>query len=108
MDYRLNTPWRWETWGASFDVHDKYSRLAARRIDGGTISGTINPFITDIPRGYSLLVNGTTVTEIQTPYQNDIEEADACYMGGHEYILTQAEAQILIDAGYSDYLTPIV
>ena len=25
MSYRLTTPWRWETWGASFDVHDKYS-----------------------------------------------------------------------------------
>jgi hypothetical protein len=54
-----------------------------------------------------LLVNGTTVTEVQTPYQNDIENADACYMGGHEYILNESEAQILIDAGYSDYLTPI-
>jgi hypothetical protein len=108
MNYRLTTPWRWETWGASYGVFDKYSRLAARRIVGGTERGTINPFLTDIPRAYSLLVNGTTVTEIQTPYQNDIEDADACYMGGHEYILNEQEAQILIDAGYSDYLTPIV
>ena len=108
MNYRLTTPWRWETWGAKYGTYDKYSRLAARRINGGTPSGPINPFLTDIPRGYSLLVNGTTVTEVQTPYQNDIENADACYMGGHEYILTEAEAQVLIDAGYSDYLTPIV
>jgi hypothetical protein len=47
------------------------------------------------------------VTEVQTPYQDDLASADAAYLGGHEYILTQAEAQILIDAGYSDYLTPI-
>jgi hypothetical protein len=107
MNYRLNTPWRWETWGASYGTYDKYSRLAARRIDGGTETGTINPFITDIPRGISLLVNGTTVTAVQTPYQNDIEDADAAYLGGHEYILNEQEAQILIDAGYSDYLTPI-
>jgi hypothetical protein len=53
------------------------------------------------------LVNGTTVTEVQTPYQDDMDNADAAYLGGHEYILTDAEAQILIDAGYGDYLTQI-
>ena len=107
MNYRLTTPWRWETWGAKYGTYDKYSRLAARRINGGTLTGPINPFITDIPRAYTLIVNGTTVTEVQTPYQNDLEDADAYYLGGHEYVLTQAEAQILIDAGYSDYLEPI-
>lgn len=108
MAYRLNTPWRWETYGITENLYSPYARLAGRPITGGTITGTINPFLTDIPRGYSLLVNGTTVTEIQTPYQDDIANADAAYLGGHEYILTNAEAQILIDAGYSSYLTPIV
>lgn len=107
MTYRLNTPWRWETWGITENRYSPYARLAARPITGGTQSGTINPFITDIPRAYSLLVNGTTVTEVQTPYQDDMANADAAYLGGHEYILTDAEAQILIDAGYGDYLTPI-
>lgn len=105
--YRLNTPWRWETYGITEDRYSPYARLAGKPITGGTLSGTINPFLTDIPRGYSLLVNGTTVTEIQTPYQDDIANADAAYLGGHEYILTQAEADILINAGYSSYLTPI-
>ena len=108
MAYRLNTPWRWETYGITENLYSPYARLAGRPITGGTITGTINPFLTDIPRGYSLLVNGTTVTEIQTPYQDDMANADAAYLGGHEYILTDAEAQILIDAGYSSYLTPIV
>ena len=107
MAYRLNTPWRWETYGITENLYSPYARLAGRPITGGTITGTINPFLTDIPRGYSLLVNGTTVTEIQTPYQDDMANADAAYLGGHEYILTDAEAQILIDAGYSSYLTPI-
>ena len=107
MTYRLTTPWRWETWGAGNQTYDAYSRLAARPITGGSITGTINPYITDIPRGITFIVNGTTVTEVQTPYQNDLEDADAYYLGGHEYVLTQAEAQILIDAGYSDYLEPI-
>ena len=107
MNYRLTTPWRWETYGITDNQYSPYARLAARRIDGGTQSGTINPFLTDIPRAYTLIVNGTTVTQVQTPYQNDLEDADAYYLGGHEYVLTEAEAQILIDAGYSDYLEPI-
>ena len=107
MTYRLNTPWRWGTYGITEDRYSPYARLAGRPIAGGTITGTINPFLTDVPRGMSLLVNGTTVTEIQTPYQDDIANADAAYLGGHEYILTDAQAQILIDAGYSSYLTQI-
>jgi hypothetical protein len=107
MTYRLTTTWRWETWGASFDVHDKYSRLAARPIDGGSISGTINPFITDIPRGQTFLVNGTTVTVVRTPSQDDIAAADEAYMGGHEYDISDEQAQIFINAGYGDYVTQL-
>ena len=107
MNYRLTTPWRWETYGITANQYSPYARLAARRIDGGTQSGTINPFLTDIPRAYTLIVNGTTVTEVQSPYQDDLANADAYYLGGHNHILTEAEAQILIDAGYSEYLEPI-
>ena len=48
------------------------------------------------------------MTEVQSPYQDDLANADAYYLGGHNYTLTDAEAQILIDAGYGDYLEPIV
>ena len=105
--YSLQTPWRWETYGITENIYSPYARLAGRPITGGTQSGTINPFLTDIPRGYTLIVNGTTVTEIQTPYQDDLANADAYYLGGHNYTLTQDEADILINAGYGDYLTPI-
>jgi len=107
MNYRLTTPWRWETYGITENRYSPYARLAGRPITGGTQSGTINPFLTDIPRAYTLIVNGTTVTEVQSPYQDDLANADAYYLGGHNYILTEAEAQILIDAGYSEYLEPI-
>ena len=83
------------------------SRLAARPITGGSITGTINPFITDIPRGITFIVNGTTVTTEQTPSQDTLDDADAYYLGGHEYIISDADAQILIDAGYSSYLTQL-
>jgi hypothetical protein len=61
-----------------------------------------------VPRGVTLLINGTTVTESRTPYQDDLANADTYYLGGHSYTLTDAEAQILINAGYSQYLEPIV
>ena len=107
MAYRLNTPWRWETWGAGLDTYDAYSRLAARPIIGGSITGTINPFLTDVPRGYTFIVNGTTVTVEQTPSQDTLSAADSYYLGGHEYEIDNATAQIFIDAGYGDYLTQI-
>ena len=108
MPYSLNTPWQYQTWGAGQAWPDKYSRLAGRPITGGQIDGPINPFITDIARGVTLIVNGTSVEATLYPYQNTLADADAYYLGGHVYTLTDAEAQILIDAGYADYLTPIV
>lgn len=84
-----------------------YARLAGRPLAGGSYTGATPSFLTDVPRGVTLLVNGTTVTESRTPYQNDLADADTYYLGGHAYTLTDEEAQILIDAGYSAYLTPV-
>ena len=40
--------------------------------------------------------------EDRFPAQDDLVNADLVYLGGHEYILSDAEAQVLIDldAGY--------
>jgi hypothetical protein len=107
VTYRLTTPWEWETWITADNQDSPYSRLAGRPITGGTSTGAINPFLTDIPRGVTLLVNGTTVTATRYPYQDDIADADAVYMGGHTYEIDDQAAQILIDAGYSQYLENI-
>lgn len=107
MPYQLNTPWQNETWCDS-TYFNPYARLAGRPLTGGSYTGTTGSFMTDVPRGVTLLVNGTTVTESRTPYQNDLADADAYYLGGHEYTISDAAAQILIDAGYSDFLTPVV
>ena len=106
MAYTLITPWQNETWVDN--TLDPYSRLAGRRLTGGTYEGEIPVSITDVPRGVSLLINGTTVTENRTPSQDDLANADSYYLGGHAYTIDDAQAQILIDAGYSDYLTPVV
>lgn len=59
-----------------------------------------------LPRGVSLLVSGTSVTATQYPYQEDLEMYDHAYIGGRDYEVSEAEAQILIDAGYGDLITP--
>jgi hypothetical protein len=101
MPYQLTTPWQGETW-ISGSQYSPYARLAGRPLSGG------HGFLTDIGRGVTLIVNGTTVTETRFPYQNDLADATTYYLGGHSYTLTDAEAQVLIDAGYGEYLTPIV
>jgi hypothetical protein len=108
MAYALKTPYRNETWITDYTYSTPYARLAGRRLAGGTINGSIPISITDIHRGISLLITGTSVTENQTQSQDDLADADTYYLGGHAYTLTDQEAQVLINAGYSDYLTPVV
>jgi hypothetical protein len=55
--------------------------------------------------GITLVVSGATVTEIQHPWQGDIEDWDFVYLGGHEYEITDAEATTLTNAGYGAYIT---
>lgn len=100
MPYKLITPWDAETWITDGNYTSPYARLAGRPApEGGRI--------TDINRGITLLVTGTTVTENRTPSQDDLAAADEYYLGGHSYTLDNADAQILINAGYSEYLTLI-
>jgi hypothetical protein len=42
-----------------------------------------------------------------TPDQDTLADADYYYLGGHEYDIPDNVAQILINAGYSDYVTNI-
>lgn len=100
-DYRLITPWQAETWLPNGDLNTPYARLAARPNANGIGR------ITDIGRGVSLLINGSTVTENRTPSQDDLAAADQYFLGGHVYTVDQATANILIAAGYSEYLTVI-
>ena len=85
-----------------------YARLAGRRLNGGTYTGPIPYSMTDVRRGISLLVTGTTVVENQTPSQDDLSACDYYFLGGHEYTITNAQAAVLIAAGYGEYLEEIV
>jgi len=100
MSYQLITPWDAETWIVDGTYASPYARLAARPApQGGRI--------TDIGRGITLLVTGSTVTQNRTPSQDDLADADVYYLGGHSYTLDDSAAQILINAGYSEYLTQL-
>jgi hypothetical protein len=107
MAYTATTPWQYQTWGTAA-WPDKYTRLSQRRITGGTETGTINPFLTDIARGLTLIVNGSTVEATLYPYQDTLYDADWYILGGHTQEITDAQAAILIAAGYGDYVTPVV
>ena len=108
MAYTLITPWLNQTYGIdASNPFSPYARLAGKEFNGGSVSGNIPVSLTDIPRGVSLLVNGTTVTATQTPSQDDLAAASYYYLGGHEYTISDYEANILINAGYSSYVTPV-
>jgi hypothetical protein len=107
MPYKLVTPYQWQTWGAGYTEFTPYSRLAGRRLAGGTIDGDIAPSLTDIPRGQTLLVNGTNVTITLTPSQDDLAAASYYFLGGHEYVIGDQQAAVLTAAGYGSWLTPV-
>lgn len=60
-----------------------------------------------IDRGDTLLVYGAAVVRTRTPSVQETQTADYCYQGGHEYILSNTEYQILTNAGYGSYITTI-
>jgi hypothetical protein len=108
MAYQATTPWEYQTWNANHPWPDKYSRIAGRAIVGGTYTGEINPYITDVARGVTLIVNGSSVEATLYPYQDDLYNADWYVLGGHTQEITDAQAAVLIAAGYGDYVEPIV
>jgi hypothetical protein len=108
MAYIATTPWEYQTWGAGQPWPDKYSRLAGKPIKGGSLTGEINPFITDIARGVTLIVKDGVVEATMYPYQNTLADADFYILGGHTQQITDDQAAILIANGYADYVEPVV
>ena len=101
MAYTLTTPYQWQTWGTDYNTFTPYSRLAGRRFNGGTISGPIAPSLTDVARGQTLIVNGTTVTITLTPSQDELAAASYYFLVDtstrsvttkHRFLLTLATA----------------
>jgi hypothetical protein len=104
MTYHLQTPWENQTW--IVDPNSNYARLAGRPLSGGSLTGS-QQYLTDVPRCLTFIINDTTVTTTMTPDQDTLAAADYYYLGGHEYDISDEVAQILIDAGYEDYVTQL-
>jgi hypothetical protein len=58
-----------------------------------------------IARGDSILVYGTAIVRERTPGVDETQAADYCYLGGHEYVITQTEVDILTNGGYGYCIT---
>lgn len=52
-------------------------------------------------RGVTVLKDGGTYTEVRSPSSDEIEAADAAYLGGHCNVVSTAEATLLQAAGYT-------
>jgi hypothetical protein len=107
MAYTLTTPYQWQTWGAGYGEFTPYSRLAGRRFNGGTIDGAIAPSLTDVARGQTIIVNGTTVTLTLTPSQDELAAASYYFLGGHEYEISDYKHRFLLMLVIGDYVTPV-
>jgi len=51
------------------------------------------------------LVYGTAIVRERTPGVDETQAADYCYLGGHEYVITPVEYNILVNGGYGQYIT---
>jgi len=60
-----------------------------------------------INRANTVLIYGLATVSIRTPGVDETQNADYCYLGGHEYIITQTEKDILVANGYGSSITTI-
>lgn len=58
--------------------------------------------------GAAVLVRGQGVEVHLVPQSRDLDAADRYYLGGHDHVITDAEAAVLLAAGYGPNLTVIV
>lgn len=60
-----------------------------------------------VPRGLTLKVAGATVTAVQCPTQDELNECDWYLLGGHECEVTDEQASVISAAGFGDCLEAI-
>lgn len=60
-----------------------------------------------IARANTILIYGTTIFSERTPGVDETLAADYHYLGGHEYFITPVEYNILVNGGYSAYITTV-
>lgn len=67
------------------------------------MEGSYHPLFSriKIPKGISVLKNGSVYTEVRFPSHEEVQEADVAYIGGYSYEVDEAEKSALEAAGYT-------
>ena len=60
-----------------------------------------------LERGITVLKTGDGFYETQDPSQEELDDAEVYYLGGHDYVVSDEEAADLTAAGYSEFLTEL-
>jgi hypothetical protein len=58
-----------------------------------------------IARANTILVYGQAIISERTPGVDETQAADYCYLGGHSYVISPVEYNILVNGGYAAYIT---
>jgi hypothetical protein len=77
---------------------------AAYRADADIVTRKLWGHFARHNTGVTLIKNNGVYVEQQYPYHDDLVAADLYYLGGHIYVVSEEEAQELIDAGYEPTL----
>lgn len=72
-------------------------------VEEGPIGGHRLFYFYTMTRGVSVLKIDGEYIEVREPSQDEIALATEVYLGGHEYIVTDAEGAALTAAGYTVY-----
>jgi hypothetical protein len=77
---------------------------AAYRADADIVTRKLWGHFARHNTGVTLIKNNGVYVEQQYPYHDDLVAADLYYLGGHIYVVDDAEGLALIDAGYDPTL----
>lgn len=58
-------------------------------------------------KGVTVARYGEDILEFRYPSEDELAEADDVWIGGHSYTVSDASADVLIAAGYGNYLVRI-
>lgn len=58
-------------------------------------------------RGVTVARYGEDILEFRYPSEDDLALADAVWLGGRTYTISNVEADLLLAAGYTNYLTEV-
>ena len=57
--------------------------------------------------GVSLIKQGANYRQVENPSDEEIAAGDVTYLGGHTYLVSDAEAAALTAAGYGAYVSAV-